>query len=220
MGESSTIPTDAQTTFSAQMKEGCWDLHQAAETADLPKRLVQGQTSRDEFASLVGQSLLLMQRLDDAIVRHRGDVAALGIVADEQLQAPHLTADLRDLGGDPDTLTAFPATQAAIDMVDQADREDPLRLLGLHYVREGANNGNRFIAMKIRGPLGIEGNAGVRHLDPYGEAQRETWEAFKAKWDALPLDAGERQRVLDAGRDMFKAITALHRGITEHAAAN
>jgi heme oxygenase len=81
-------------------------------------------------------------------------------------------------------------------------------------VREGANNGNRFIAMKLGGALGLEDGRGLTHLDPYGERQREAWEAFKAGWDGLGLDAGERARVLEAGRDMFRAITAMHTGVS------
>lgn len=216
MGDSAS--GTAAVAFSAQMKEGCWDLHQAAESAELPKRLVKGEVTRDEYRVLVEQSLLLMRRLDEAIVRRRGEVGALGLIDDEQLQGPRLEADLEALGGagggvGAGSIEPLAETRAAMDLVDRVERDDPLALLGLHYVREGANNGNRFVAMKVGPALGLEGGAGLSHLDPYGESQRPKWEAFKAGWDGLGLDEDERLRVVAAGRAMFEAITGLHRGV-------
>jgi len=89
---------------------------------------------------------------------------------------------------------------------------DELALLGMRYVLEGSNNGNRFIARAIR--AGLPG-APTRYLDPYGEAQRPRWVQFKADMDAVGFEAGQQDRIVAAAQEMFAAIGALSRELAD-----
>lgn len=212
---------DSDAPMTVRFKQGCWDLHQSAEAGDLPKRLLKGKLSRGEYAAYLGQLYLLARTLDERIVEHRDSVPALkALVDDAQLQKPYLEEDLTFLGVEPGSIDPLPQTAEAIRFITSASSGDPLMLLGLHYVREGANNGNRIISQKVRKVMGFESNEGTRHLDQYGEEQQARWARFKAVLDEQDFTADERDRLVGAAREMFKAIMALHEGVSAVAAAD
>ena len=74
----------------------------------------------------------------------------------------------------------------------------------------GANNGDRYVAKKLRAAWGVEGDDGFRSLDPYGENQRPRWETFKTTLDAQPFSEEEKAMLVEAGRLMFNRIIAIH----------
>ncbi|MEM0983738.1 MAG: biliverdin-producing heme oxygenase, partial [Planctomycetota bacterium] len=75
--------------------------------------------------------------------------------------------------------------------------------------REGANNGNRFLAARLKGPLGLA-EGGATYLEPYGEEQPALWAAFKGRLDGLELSASERDEVVASAREMFELIRLVH----------
>ena len=98
-------------------------------------------------------------------------------------------------------------------MIERAQAAtDPLELLGLHYVREGANNGNRYIAMRLRKAWNLphDQTEGFRYLDPYGAEQRPRWERFKQTLDAQTISEAGQATIIAAARDMFGLIMAMH----------
>lgn len=208
-------PTEPAGTTSQMMKDGCWDLHQSAESAELPKRLVKGEVPRDLYIRMLSQYYPFATELDRLIAAHRGQVSELdGLVEESQYQGPYLEADLRYFGVEPSSVEPLPAVRSAIEEVRRVAEESPLLLLAYHYVREGANNGNRFVAMKLRPALGLpEDGSGLRHLDPYGSDQRALWDRFKQRLDDLPLTAEQQRRLVSAGRRMFVLITEINAAV-------
>jgi len=197
--------------MSHQFKEGCADLHQTAESGDFARKMVTGTLSRDAYIHMLEQALVAMRPLDQAILRHRATVPALGsLIDDAQLQAPNLEADLRYFGVDPGSIEPGPAARALTQTIADVERTDPVLLLGLHYVREGANNGNHYVAKRLRPALGLPDRDGSRHLDPYGAAQRATWESFKSRLDAQAFTPAHQRALVETARSMFRAIIALH----------
>lgn len=197
--------------MSHRFKEGCADLHQIAETGEFARKMISGTLGRDAYLRMLEQALAAMRPLDDAIRRHRAAVPALAaLVDDAQLHAPNLEADLRYFGIEPGAIEPGPAAQALAAAVADAERRDPLLLLGLHYVREGANNGNHYVAKKLRPALGLPERDGTRHLDPYGPAQRTTWEDFKTRLDNQSFTPAQRDALVETARSMFRAIIAMH----------
>lgn len=79
----------------------------------------------------------------------------------------------------------------------------------MHYVLEGSNNGNRFIAKAVRRALGLVEGAGDRYLDPYGDAQRGLWAHFKQRMDAAGWSGEEADAMVRAAQDTFDAVGAL-----------
>ena len=94
--------------------------------------------------------------------------------------------------------------------IQEAAEGNHLTLLGLHYVREGANNGNHYVAKKLRAAWGVEGDDGLRSLDPYGKNQRALWEKFKTTLDAQPFTDEEKDHMVQSGRVMFERVMAIH----------
>lgn len=193
--------------ISSMMKEGCADLHELAEHALVPSRMVAGQMSREEYGVMLQQGAIWNKALDRAIRRARPSSPFLAaLVDDAQLQGPYYDEDLAHFGVSID-VEPSPGVRALCHDIEQSGS---LTLLGLHYVREGANNGNRYVAKKLRAAWGVSGDAGFRSLDPYGEAQRPRWEKFKATLDAQPFTDEDKATLVEAGRLMFTRIMAIH----------
>lgn len=198
--------------LSRMMKEGCADLHDRAERGRLPLRMTSGELTRDEFARMLCQDAIWNKALDAAILEHRDSTPCLkALVEDIQLQGPYYDEDLAHYQA-PAQAEPTPGVKAMLEAIENA-RRNPLTLLGLHYVREGANNGNRYVAKKLRAAWGLRGDGGLRTLDPYGKEQRRLWEKFKAALDAQPFTAEEKALLVQAGRTMFERVMAIHEDI-------
>lgn len=215
-----TTPAVEIGPIGQMMKDGCWDLHQSAENGVIARKMITGEMGRHEFTELAKQMYLFNHRLDRAVQRHRDATPELrALITDEQLQAPYYEQDLAHLGVNPGAIEPTPGTAAAIALVDRTEARNPRDLLALHYVREGANNGNRFVARKLMQVWGQSNAAGMKHLDPYGEAQRGKWEVFKTTLNALPLTDDDKLALVATGREMFKAVIGIHRDIEAMASA-
>ncbi|MEL6328124.1 MAG: biliverdin-producing heme oxygenase [Planctomycetota bacterium] len=198
--------------LSARLKEDNWDLHEQAERDTLPQHLVRGTLPREAYVEMLGQMYLANRVLDARITEARGDVPILNeLVGDRQLQGPYLLEDLAFFGVEAGSLEPRPGTAALIAEIERAASEEPIALFGLHYVREGANNGNRFVAMKVRAAYGLEGTDGTRYLDPYGGDQRRLWDEFKTRLDEQALSEDEKSSIVASARRMFELIMATHR---------
>ncbi|USN98465.1 MAG: biliverdin-producing heme oxygenase [Phycisphaeraceae bacterium] len=194
-----------------RLMEDNWDLHRQAEHDTLPRHLVQGTIPRETYVELLGQFWLVARVLDGAIEAKRSQVPVLALVADEQLQTPYLEADLEHWGANTAAIAPKPGAAALIAEIGRCEREEPIRLFGLHYVREGANNGNRYVAKALRRAWGAKDMAGFSYLDPYGERQRPLWESFKARLDEQALSEDEKREIVAGARSMFEHIIAIQR---------
>ncbi|MEZ5331904.1 MAG: biliverdin-producing heme oxygenase [Thermoanaerobaculia bacterium] len=192
-----------------RLKDGTWDLHQAAEGHDFQQRMVGGGLTREEYAAWLGQMLLVHRALEEPLARLAETDGRFAAVRPEQMQVPYLEADLEALGVDPGSVRPLPATSALVSEIERDAAQEPLRLLGHHYVLEGSNNGNRFIARRLLPALGLQDGSAGRYLDPYGDRQRELWAGFKAAMGEVPLSASEIDLLVDAARRMFAGIGAL-----------
>ena len=207
--------TDSHTdtrTLTQRLKEENADLHELAEHDALPSLMARGELPREAYVDFLGQMWLVNRALDRAVAeRQRAGSRLLGVIEPRSLQTPYLEADLATFGVETDALEPTPGAAGLIEAIEAAGDDDE-RLLGLHYVREGANNGNRYVAKKLRGPLGLDAETGegTRYLDPYGADQRPLWEAFKARLDALELSDAQRDAIVAAARSMFEHIRRIH----------
>jgi len=205
------MTTDDTRPLTQRLKEDNWDLHQLAEKDALPAHMVQGTLPKDDYVRMLGQMYCANRVLDQRIRERRPDVPMLrDLIADRQFQEPYLEADLKHWGADPAAQTPLPETQELVDLIDDYATNDPLKLFGLHYVREGANNGNKYVAMKLKKAWKIEGPEGFSYLDPYGEGQRPLWERFKRNIDKVDLNEEEKAGVVAAARKMFEHIRAIN----------
>ncbi|MEZ6163562.1 MAG: hypothetical protein R3B67_03920 [Phycisphaerales bacterium] len=87
------------------------------------------------------------------------------LVLTEQMLTPYLEQDLAFFGVDTTSIEPTKGTRRYIDHInDHADQ--PLHLLGLHYVRLAACNGNRFVARVVRKAYELGETEGTRYPRP------------------------------------------------------
>ena len=199
--------TDA--TVMTRLREETRDLHASAEGKDFQRRMLSGESNRDEYIEWLGQMLLVHRALEAPLRRLWASDPAFAPLREEQFQEPYLLADLAVLDDDPAGHAPLPATAALIADIERAAAEDPLALLGYHYVLEGSNNGNRFIARRLAPALGLTPGQGDRYLDPYGEAQPALWARFKQDMEAVGFAQAQADQLVAAARRMFAGIGAI-----------
>lgn len=199
------------TTESAmqQLRDSTREEHNRAEHHEFQQALVKGQLARDQYEAWLGQMYLVHDALETAL-REAADrhESLSNVVHDYQYQVPYLLEDLEFFGIDPAAVEPLPATQRFASLVEQG-KEDPLLLLGLHYVMEGSNNGGRFIARHVAKAYDLSPGAGLRYLDPYGDQQREYWMAFKNDMGSIEFSETDTQRLVDAAKQMYRTVAEL-----------
>jgi heme oxygenase len=192
-----------------RLKTGTHDMHSLAEGRQFQRRMLKGGISRQEYTGWLGQMLLIHGALEKHLSgRLRGD-SLFAAVREEQFQEPNLIADLAALGCDPRAVAPLPATAALIADIDRAAAEEPLALLGYHYVLEGSKNGNRFIARQLVPALGLAPRRADRYLDPFADAQPVKWAEFKAAMTAIDFAGAQIDVLVAAARRMFEGIGEL-----------
>ncbi len=206
---------DGSRPLTTRLKDDNWKLHQIAERAEGPAAMIKGKMPQDGYTSLLAQQWLMSRALDAALKPHldtRPDLKAF--VFSEQFLTPYIEEDLTHFGVCPAHVRPEPGTQRYIDDI-AARRDDALHLLGLHYVRLGACNGNRYVAKSVRKALDLPATGeGTRYLDPFGEAQREKWYTFKGALDSLPLTPDEADRVFGGTEAAY--LHAICHGLDRH----
>ncbi len=152
-----------------RLKVGTQDMHSLAEGRQFQRRMLKGSITRHEYTDWLGQMLLIHRALEKHLLGRLTVDPLFAAVREEQFQEPNLKADLAALGSDTQAVTPLPATAALIADIDRAAAEEPLALLGYHYVLEGSKNGNRFIARQLVPALGLAPRRADRYLDPFAK---------------------------------------------------
>lgn len=196
-------------TIMERLRDETRDLHASAEGKAFQRRMLGGELSRDEYVEWLGQMLHVHRALEAPLRERWASDPAFAALREEQFQEPYLIADLAALDDDPTAHAPLPATAALVADIERAALETPLALLGFHYVLEGSNNGNRFIARRLLPALGIAHGQGDRYLDPYGEAQPAHWARFKQDMETVGFAAPQADLLVAAARRMFAGIAAI-----------
>jgi heme oxygenase len=189
------------------LRSGTAELHQLAESQEFQRRMARGELTRPEYSAWLGQMLLIHRALEAALAELRPADRRFAPVVVEHFKEPNLVDDLAALGAAE--AEPLPATRRILERVAAARRDEPLRLLGFHYVLEGSMNGNRFLARRLGPALGLTAGRGDRYLDPYGDRQREVWSQFKEEMARVGFAPADRELLVDGAREMFRAISEL-----------
>ena len=197
-------------SIMTQLKSATADLHQAAESSPLQRRLVKGELPRDLYAAFLGQMYLvhaaLEQAVRDASASHPGFSA---VVREYHDREPQLREDLAFLGVGLDDIAPIAATTAMLSDIARTAADRPIALLGMLYVLEGSTNGSKFIARAIRKAYQLEQGPGVAYLDPHGELQQDRWQAFKRDMDSVGFTERESEAIIATAKGMFRSITEI-----------
>ena len=189
-------------SLSLRLRAATAEAHRSAEGSDFQRDLLAGRAGRAAYRDWVGQLHHVHSALERRLWRPWPDAAWRELCAEDRRRSRQLEEDLRDLGeGSAPACEAIRALAAQVD----ADGDPPAFALGVLYVLEGSTNGGRMIARPLRQGLGLEGEAGTRHLDPYGSAQGERWRAFRQALDTA-LPETRWTQVEDGAQAAFRAL--------------
>jgi len=191
------------TPITHRLKSDNWDLHQIAERGGTPEAMIKGTMTREGFAEYLGQSILIHRALDQALDKATEQMPELAkLVLIEQHFEPYFASDLSYYNASEST-DPTPGTARFIEHINN-HADQPLYIFGLHYVRLGACNGNRFVARKLRMVFGIDHPSdGMMSQDPFGDQQRSKWVTFKDRIDALDLNDAQRDELFNGTRAAY-----------------
>lgn len=211
-----TTPTKPLTE---RLKSENWDMHQIAERGRGVGSVLRGELSLPEYLELIDQGYLVHAAMDEAVKGAAGTRPRLApLMSDEHLLGPKYAADLAHFGVAPGSVEPISGTERFVAHIESVKGE-PLEVLGLHYVRTGASNGNSFVAKAARKAFELpESGEGTAHLVPYGDAQRANWAEFKSNLDALELSEQEQDTVVASARKMYELFICWQRD--EHLTAD
>lgn len=210
----------SETEISAmqQLRDSTRGEHDTAEHHQFQQALVRGELDRQRYASWLAQMYLIHQSLEEALRDTAGNSEIIrSVVRDYQYQIPYLLEDLEYFGIDPQQIEPTPAATRFADLVNSA-RQNPISLLGLHYVLEGSNNGGRYIARHVARAYDLEPRGvGLRYLDPYGDQQRQHWMAFKEDMGSIEFTAEQVAELILAAKQMYRTVAELSSDLSESA---
>ena len=194
------------TGFHLKLKEATQELHDQAESGSFQIRMVNGEIARIEFATFLGQMRHVHATLDPAIQDAANRCARMKhIFMEDHLRLDGIDQDLNDLDSS-DLADPLPATEKFISYINEKREENPSSLIGALYVKEGATNGNKFIAMKLRETMELSADTAMRYLDPHGREQRKRWNDFKRTLNELDLTPQEEEECLDVAKETFRMV--------------
>lgn len=201
------------TGFHKKLKEGTQSLHDQAESGNFQVRMVNGELARLEFGAFLGQMRHVHATVDPAMTSASKQDERVGqIFHDAHLRLHRIDQDLKDLDctelADP-----LPATSEFVEFVSKASVESPVSMIGVLYVKEGATNGNKFIAKKLRETMGLDEGKAMGYLDPHGKDQRRCWNAFKEQLNELDLTEQEEEECLEVAQETFKMVMNISKQI-------
>ena len=202
--------SEAMPTIMEVLKTSTQSMHDAAEGHKFQQALVKGEITRDQYAAYLAQLLLVHRELESLLKAHAATTPAIAsVVKPAQYQEPYLLEDLQFYGVNPGTITPLASTAALVADIRAAAAREPLSLLGFHYVMEGSNNGNKFIAKALARSFNLTGPGGMKYLDPYGDQQRPLWAAFKDDMNACTFTPMQMRTMAESAQRMFQGIGAI-----------
>ena len=203
------------TGFHLKLKEGTQALHDQAESGSFQIRMVNGELARLEFASFLGQMRHVHATLDPALqAASTTDDRVAKIFNDSHLRLGRIDQDLSDLSH-TDAMEPLPATAHFLEYINEMSERNPASLIGVLYVKEGATNGNKIVAKRLRDSMELDPGMAMGYLDPHGKDQRRCWTDFKGTLNELDLTDEEQQDCVAVAQETFRMVMDISRQIPE-----
>jgi heme oxygenase len=193
------------------LKTSTRQLHDSAEGTQFQSHLTSGQISITEYSTYLGQLFLIHSRLEAEIKRaFEKEPRLKQVITDEQMQEAHLLADLNHFKVQPKELEPLNATERFLLIISRAASQQPLALLGFHYVLFGSKHGGKFIAKNLSQVHKLNG-VGTKYFDPYGDEFMPSWRSFVEKMNELQPTEEEMEEIVQAAKDTFVAVGEIGR---------
>jgi heme oxygenase len=206
------IADDATATpLSRALREGTRAEHESAESSGFVEQLLGGHLDRAAYTSLAVQQLAVYMALERAGARLAAAGADHGLVFAELTRVPAIERDLAHLLGQDwrANVTYVPATLAYVARLEACG--DDLALYAAHaYTRYlGDLSGGQIIKRMMQRHYGFEQD-GIAFYDfPEIHKLKPFKDVYRERLDALPLDADQREAVVEEARVAFRLNQAV-----------
>ena len=210
---SSPTPPLASPTLSSLLREGSHAEHREAEGSSFMTELLAGRVSREGYAVYLSCLRRVYAALEGAAAGLVSDPLA-GAVIDPSLERlAAIDADLEFWGGFVEH--ASPATDAYVSRIQQASSWGGT-FVAHHYTRYlGDLSGGQAIGRLLAREFELDGAGVAFYAFPEVPKPKPYKDAYRARLDALPLDADEHQRVLAEVKAVFGLNGGLFSELTE-----
>ncbi|MCK8616475.1 biliverdin-producing heme oxygenase [Gordonia sp. C13] len=197
MSASISGPDATGPSISQRLREATAAAHQRAETAPFIDDLMSGRLDSGEYQRLAVQLYFIYEALE-AVGDDLADDPIAGAVIDDKLRRlPRLGADLASFGVDPSAFAPLPAVARYVEAIE-ATRDDPARYVAHHYTRYlGDLSGGQVVAHRMREHYGVDSSALSFYTFDEIEKLKRYKDSYRARLDALPLDAAAVERLVD-----------------------
>lgn len=210
------ITQEETLSIMQQLKASTQTQHDATEDGTFNQDLVKGKLPLDQYVESLGQLFLIHLALEKHLRRFQVEMPAFTrVLKDYQFQEPYLRNDLAFFGRNPDQVQPLNSTRRFVEFIDHLAAHSPMGLLGIHYVFEGSNNGSKFISRAVKKAYNLTDTKGTQYLDPYGDQQKEYWQAFKDDMNAVGFLPPETEAIVKSAGATFEAVMHLHRELYE-----
>jgi heme oxygenase len=194
------------TTLAENLKTSTRPYHDAAEGNEFQKHLASGLLPLPAYARYLSQLFLVHAELESKILSEsKKDTRLEKVVSKEQIQEDYLREDLKSLNVQPDTVQPINATTEFITAIEKAATNNPLSLLGFHYVLLGSKHGGKFIAKNLKEAY-KNGSVGTKYFDPYGDTFMTYWRAFIQSLNDLDVSEKDVNEIVDAAKTTFTLV--------------
>lgn len=198
--------------LSVELKEATAATHDTAEKSTFMTDLMRGELAYADVVNLTSQYWFIYSALEEA-VRRTSATPAVASVADPRIERlSALEHDLAEMIGADwrEVISPTPATQRYVATLNSLGAAQAASVVAHHYVRYlGDIAGGQAIARMLADAYEIPAEqltfydfAAIGKIPPYRKA-------YKAALDSLPIDADEREELLDAAREAFACNTAV-----------
>lgn len=199
--------TTAAMDIMGRLREETAADHKTAESNPLEQALFRGALPLDGFVRYLEQRYLVHETLDASVARLVETEPRLrGLVPADLLQTPNLRADLDHFARKSAEIMPTPGTAKYLKLLNTWSAGDNSAIWGAYYVFEGSKNGARILARIVGGAYGLAAGPGLRYLDPHGAEQRQLWQDFRTRMNAIEWTPAEADTIVDAARQTFRAV--------------
>ncbi|MFI0419825.1 heme oxygenase (biliverdin-producing) [Spongiactinospora sp. 9N601] len=187
-------------SFYAELREATWGEHDAVAGLPYINALLDGRLPREAYAAMVAQHYFVYQALEGVSQALADDPIAARFVFPELYRLQALTRDLTALHGPGwrDLIEPVPATRELAGRIERTAAW-PGGYIAHHYTRYlGDLSGGQVVRSRLQRIYGIErgGGADFYIFDEIPSRPRFKQE-YRRRLDALPIDAGERARIIE-----------------------
>ena len=202
--------------LAARLREGTEAEHRLAERGGFVHALMRGGLTRERYAGYLLALWAIYDALEAGLQRHAGHPVAGPLALPELYRGPALAADLGDLFDlTPGARPIVPAAVAYAERLYRLADAAPSLLVAHAYTRYlGDLSGGQILRRGAARVLGLppdapRGTPGLAFYDfPIDEIDRYK-QGFRARLDALPIDAGQAAAIIGEARWAFTGTAAV-----------